>query len=47
MWNLSLPWWEFVLRGLIVYVFLILILRITGNARPASSRPSISCCCWS
>jgi hypothetical protein len=22
MWNLSLPWWEFVLRGLIVYVFL-------------------------
>src|SRR5258706_11026655 len=31
MWTLSLPWWEFVLRGFIVYVFLLFILRITGK----------------
>src|ERR1700704_4312568 len=31
MWNLSLPWWEFVIRGLIVYVFLIGLLRLTGK----------------
>jgi uncharacterized membrane protein YcaP (DUF421 family) len=31
MWSLSLPWWEFVLRGLIVYIFLLVMLRITGK----------------
>jgi uncharacterized membrane protein YcaP (DUF421 family) len=39
MWNLSLPWWEFVLRGLIVYVFLILILRITGKRQTGQLAP--------
>ncbi len=31
MWQMSLPWWEFVLRGVIVYVFLTLVLRLTGS----------------
>src|SRR2546426_12364793 len=31
MWNMSLVWWEFVLRGIIIYVFLIVLLRLTGK----------------
>ena len=39
MWNLSLPWWEFVLRGFIVYVFLLVILRITGKRQTGQLAP--------
>ena len=39
MWNLSLPWWEFVLRGVIVYVFLLIILRITGKRQTGQLAP--------
>ena len=39
MWNLSLPWWEFVLRGVIVYVFLLLILRISGKRQTGQLAP--------
>lgn len=39
MWNLSLPWWEFVLRGAIVYVFLLIILRITGKRNTGQLAP--------
>ena len=39
MWNLSLPWWEFVLRGLIVYVFLMGILRVTGKRQTGQLAP--------
>ena len=39
MWNLSLPWWEFVLRALIVYAFLILILRVTGKRQTGQLAP--------
>ena len=39
MWNLSLPWWEFILRGTIVYVFLLLILRVTGKRQTGQLAP--------
>lgn len=39
MWNLSLPWWEFVLRGVIVYVFLMVTLRITGKRQTGQLAP--------
>ena len=39
MWNLSLPWWEFILRGVIVYVFLRLILRVTGKRQIGQLAP--------
>jgi uncharacterized membrane protein YcaP (DUF421 family) len=39
MWHLSLPWWEFVLRGLVVYLFLILILRLTGKRQIGQMSP--------
>ena len=39
MWNLSLPWWEFVLRGVLVYFFLLVILRITGKRQTGQLAP--------
>lgn len=31
MFDLSLPWWEFVLRAAVVYLVLLLMVRITGK----------------
>jgi uncharacterized membrane protein YcaP (DUF421 family) len=39
MWQLTLPWWEFVLRALIVYVFLMVLLRITGRRQVGQLSP--------
>jgi uncharacterized membrane protein YcaP (DUF421 family) len=39
MWNLGLPWWEFVLRGAVVYVFLLVILRVTGKRNTGQLAP--------
>jgi uncharacterized membrane protein YcaP (DUF421 family) len=39
MWTMSLPWWEFVLRGVIVYFFLIVLLRITGKRQIGQMAP--------
>jgi len=39
MWNLAIPWWEFVVRGVAVYAFLILILRITGKRQVGQLAP--------
>ncbi len=39
MWRMSLPWWEFILRGLIIYVFLIVLLRLTGKRQVGQMAP--------
>src|SRR5580693_4470721 len=39
MWVLALPWWEFLLRAVIVYVFLIAILRLTGRRQVGQLAP--------
>lgn len=39
MWNLSVPWWELLVRGVIVYVFLIVLLRITGKRQVGQLAP--------
>src|SRR5438067_11767588 len=40
MWNISLPhWWEFVLRAVIVYGFLLVILRLTGKRQVGQLAP--------
>jgi uncharacterized membrane protein YcaP (DUF421 family) len=39
MWTPFLPWWEFILRGLIVYVFLLVILRLTGKRQVGQLAP--------
>ena len=39
MWIMSLKWWEFVIRALVVYCFLLLILRITGKRQIGQLSP--------
>jgi uncharacterized membrane protein YcaP (DUF421 family) len=31
MFNMSVPWWELMLRGVVVYAFLLVFLRLTGR----------------
>jgi len=39
MWSLSVPWWELVLRSTVVYVFLIVLLRLTGKRQVGQLAP--------
>ena len=39
MWNLTVPWWELILRGVIVYVFLLILIRITGKRQIGQLAP--------
>ena len=39
MWLPSLPWWEFIVRGLVIYVFLVLLLRLTGKRQVGQLAP--------
>ena len=39
MWTLSLPWWEFLLRAVIIYCFLIILLRLTGKRQVGQLAP--------
>jgi uncharacterized membrane protein YcaP (DUF421 family) len=39
MWQLSLPWWEFIARALVVYIFLLVILRLTGKRQVGQLAP--------
>jgi uncharacterized membrane protein YcaP (DUF421 family) len=39
MWNLSVPWWELVVRGVVVYAFLIFLLRVTGKRQVGQLAP--------
>lgn len=39
MWNISVPWWELVVRCIIVYVFLILLLRLSGKRQLGQLAP--------
>ena len=39
MWKLSAPWWEFVVRALIIYAFLLILLRLTGKRQVGQLAP--------
>ncbi len=39
MFAMSVPWWEFVLRGVVVYVFLLTFLRLTGRRQTGQYAP--------
>lgn len=39
MWQLSVPWWELVVRAVLVYLFLTLILRATGKRQMGHLAP--------
>jgi uncharacterized membrane protein YcaP (DUF421 family) len=39
LWKLAQPWWEFVLRALLVYGFLLITLRLTGKRQVGQLAP--------
>jgi uncharacterized membrane protein YcaP (DUF421 family) len=39
MFNLSIPWWEFAVRALVVYGFLLLLLRVGGKRQMSQLSP--------
>src|SRR6184192_4410655 len=40
MWTHSLPhWWEFIVRAVIVYLFLMVLLRLTGKRQVGQLAP--------
>lgn len=39
MWNLAEPWWELVLRAVVVYIFLLVLLRVTGKRQVGQLAP--------
>ncbi len=39
MFDMSVPWWEFVLRAVVVYVFLFAMLRLTGKRQVGQLAP--------
>src|SRR5512135_3403506 len=39
MWQPELHWWEFVVRGLVVYAFLLVLLRFTGKRQVGQLSP--------
>jgi uncharacterized membrane protein YcaP (DUF421 family) len=39
MWITSVPWWELVIRGLVVYGFLLVLLRLTGKRQVGQLAP--------
>lgn len=39
MWTFSVPWWEFITRSVAVYLFLIVLLRITGKRQVGQLAP--------
>src|SRR5206468_9686814 len=39
MWNIAVPWWELVVRSLVVYVFLLVLLRISGKRQVGQLAP--------
>lgn len=39
MLNLAIPWWELIVRSALVYLFLLVILRITGKRQVGQLAP--------
>ena len=39
MWQLSVSWWELILRVVIIYVFLLVILRLSGKRQVGQLAP--------
>jgi uncharacterized membrane protein YcaP (DUF421 family) len=39
MWSLAIPWWELIIRGIIIYVVVLGMLRITGKRQVGQLAP--------
>ena len=39
MWTMTVPWWELIVRSVIVYVFLLTLIRLTGKRQVGQLAP--------
>ena len=39
MFTMNVPWWEFLLRGVVVYLFLLVFLRLSGKRQTGQYAP--------
>jgi uncharacterized membrane protein YcaP (DUF421 family) len=39
LWDLSVPWWELITRAVLVYLFLLVLLRLTGKRQVGQLAP--------
>src|SRR4051794_16864438 len=39
MWDLTVPWWELTARAVLVYMFLLVLLRVTGKRQVGQLAP--------
>ena len=39
MWEMSVPWWEFIVRGVVVYLFLLVFMRLSGKRQAGQYEP--------
>ena len=39
MWTMTVPWWELIARSLIVYIFLLALIRLTGKRQVGQLAP--------
>ena len=39
MFNIAVPWWELVVRSVVIYIFLIILLRVTGKRQVGQLPP--------
>src|SRR5437588_11458023 len=39
MWDLAVPWWELIARAVLVYLFLLVLLRLTGKRQVGQLAP--------
>src|ERR1700687_1151779 len=39
MWNIAVPWWELIARSVVVYGFLLILLRLTGKRQVGQLAP--------
>ncbi len=39
MWTMAVPWWELILRDIVVYAFLLALLRVTGKRQIGQLAP--------
>lgn len=39
MWSLAVPWWELIIRGIIIYVVILGMLRMTGKRQVGQLAP--------
>jgi len=39
MWHIAVPWWELIIRSSVVYIFLLILLRVTGKRQVGQLAP--------